>query len=235
MPLHHRPILVTLAAAVLLSSCSAGPDPETAVRQQMLTHFDLAEELRDHAIAGDLTRFRATARALAERELATDLPPDIFLQVGPLRHEAELASNARTVDAAARAAAEVARTCGDCHEANGVALPPAVPGPAVGPTTAQADLQTHMERLSRVTSRLWAGLAAPNASDWEAGSADLIALGGLPAGLEGLVAADQIDFVARRLRRLAEEARAATEPRYRVRALGEIWGTCADCHQQFGS
>lgn len=235
MPPRHRPILVTLAAAVLLSSCSAGPDPETAIRQQMLTHFDLAEELRDHAIAGDLTRFRATARALAERELATDLPADIFLQLGPLRHEAELASDARTVDAAARAAAEVARTCGDCHEANGVALPPTIPGPAVRPTTPQADLQTHMERLSRVTSRLWAGLAAPNASDWEAGSADLIALGGLPAGLEGLVTADEIDFAARRLRRLAEEAGAATESRHRVRALGEIWGTCADCHQQFGS
>jgi mono/diheme cytochrome c family protein len=194
----------------------------------MVNHYDIALELRDHAIAGDLTRARATARTLAELETTADLPPSVLLQLGPTRHEAEVMSDARTVEAAAQGAAEVAGTCGACHLANDVELPPAIPGPTPGSAT--DDLEAHMEGLSRVTRRLWAGLIAPNEEDWQTGAADLIAVGGLPSGLEGLVPARDVDLAARRLTRLAEEAASAHEDRYRVRALGEIWGTCAECH-----
>ncbi|MEX2472386.1 MAG: hypothetical protein WEA34_09420 [Gemmatimonadota bacterium] len=228
-------IFAALVTLVSVGACSGGPDPasRSPVGDQMTTHFELAVDLRDHAVSGDLTRFRSTARALSTLEPTADLPPDVFLQFGPLRYEAEVAADARTVEAAAQGAAEVAATCGDCHEQNGVSLPPAIPGPAVSrPVT---DPSLHMERLSRVTGRLWAGLVAPNEADWQAGAADLIDAGGLPGGLEGMVPDDMLRQAAQRLVRLAEEAASTRDERYRVRALGEIWGTCAECHQRVGS
>ena len=141
-------------------------------------------------------------------------------------------ADARTVEAAARGAAEVAGTCGTCHQANGVELPSAIPGPTPGSAT--NDLQAHMEGLSRITRRLWAGLVVPDEGDWQTGAADLIAVGGLPGGLEGMVPTADVELAAQRLTRLAEEAASAHEYRYRVRALGEIWGTCAECHVSLG-
>lgn len=227
--------LLSLVALLSVLACSGGPEPGApgAVGAQMGTHFDLALELRDHAVSGDLTRFRATARTLSSLEPTSDLPAGVFLQFGPLRYEAEVAADARTVEAAARGAAEVAATCGDCHQQNGVSLPPSIPGPAVSrPVT---DPSLHMERLSRVTGRLWAGLVGPNEADWQAGAADLIDAGGLPGGLEGMVSPAVLQQAAGRLVRLAEEAASTEDHRYRVRALGEIWGTCAECHQRVGS
>lgn len=231
---YTRTLPASLAALLALAACSPGPSPEEpgAVRERMVNHYDIALELRAHAIAGDLTRARATARALAELETTPDLPAEIFLQLGPLRHEAEVMADARTVEAAARGAAEVAATCGACHQANGVELPSAIPGPTPGRAT--NDLQAHMEGLSRITRRLWSGLVAPNDDDWQAGTADLIAVGGLPGGLEGMVPAQDVTLAADRLSRLAEEAASAHEDRFRVRALGEIWGTCAECHVSLG-
>jgi mono/diheme cytochrome c family protein len=227
--------LLPLVALLSVGACSGGPEPGSpgAVGNQMTTHFDLAVGLRDHAVSGDLTRFRSTARALSTLEPTADLPADVFLQFGPLRYEAEVAADARTVEAAARGAAEVAATCGDCHQQNDVSLPPSIPGPAVSrPVT---DPSLHMERLSRVTQRLWAGLVGANEADWQAGATDLIDAGGLPGGLEGMVPDDLVRQAAGRLVRLAEEAAGTDDPRYRVRALGEIWGTCAECHQRVGS
>ena len=233
--IHALAAFSALAATLLTAGCSAGPSPDQSgdVRARMVNHYDIALELRDHAIAGDLTRARATARALAELEATPDLPAEILLQLGPTRHEAEIMADARTVEAAARGAAEVAATCGACHEANDVELPAAIPGPV--PSTSTNDLQAHMQLLSRITRRLWAGLVGPNEEDWQAAAADLIAVGGLPGGLEGLVPEEDLALAARRLIRLAEEAAAAPEPRYKVRALGDIWGTCADCHVSLGA
>jgi hypothetical protein len=60
--------------------------------------------------------------------------------------------------------------------------------------------------------------------------AGLIAAANLPSGMGDPISAEDRAFDSRRLLRLAEEARDASTGRQRVRALGEIWGTCADCH-----
>jgi cytochrome c553 len=120
-----------LTLLVVMASCSTPNESfdGTRTQERMLTHFDLALELRTHAISGDLNRFRATAGAIAELGATPDLPAEIFLQFGPLRYEAEVGSEVRTHAAAARATAEIARTCGDCHEANGIELLPELPMP----------------------------------------------------------------------------------------------------------
>jgi len=201
-------------------------------RGQMLTHFDLALELRAHAINGDLARFRSAAHSLAELQPARDLPAEVFLQFGPLRYEARVGQDARTNEAASQAAAEIARTCGDCHAANEVDIPDAPLAP-VAPAGAE-DLVGHMDGLARVTGLLWAGLVGPSDASWQAGAAALIDAGALPEGLETRLPARDIDFASERLRRLGREASAAAEPEYRVRALSEIWATCSDCHEKLG-
>jgi cytochrome c553 len=219
-----------LTLLVVMGSCSSTPESfdGTRTQERMLTHFDLALELRTHAISGNLNRFRATAGAIAELGATPDLPAEIFLQFGPLRYEAEVGSEVRTHAAAARATAEIARTCGDCHEANGIELPAELPMPRA--TSADPDVLAHMERLTRTTRQLWSGLAGPAESDWQAGTAGLIEAGGLPSGLAGTISVADLEFASNRLRRLADEAAEAEAPGYRVRALGEIWGTCAECH-----
>jgi mono/diheme cytochrome c family protein len=228
-----RFLMSTVAVTVVATGCAPSPRPggDGATADRMVTHFDAALALRDHAIVGDLNRFRATSRALAELEATPDLPPEVFLQFGPLRYEAELGSEARTNAAAALAAAAVAGACGDCHRANGISLPEEAPVPAAQGRS--ADVRIHMERLSRVTRQLWSGLVSPSETAWQAGAAGLIEVAGLPSGLEATVPADDLAFASQRLRRLAEEAIATDGLAYRVRALGEIWGTCADCHVAF--
>ena len=71
-------------------------------RDQMITHFDLALELRSYAIWGDVDAFRSGSGEFANLNPARDLPAEVLLQLGPMRW--------------------VARTCGDGHIANEIPL-----------------------------------------------------------------------------------------------------------------
>ena len=162
---------VTLILA-LLAACSTAPPPYmgSPERGQMLAHFDLAVEMRGYAIHGDLERFRETAARLDDLDPADDLSPDVILQLGPMRWEARAGASARSIEDAARATAEVARTCGDCHLANEVALAGdfvlTMPSP-------RDDAQRHMAGLEWVTGLLWEGLVAPSEAAWAVGAEGL--------------------------------------------------------------
>lgn len=218
-----------LAIALTSAACSSAPEPYmgSPTRGQMIAHFDLAVELRDHAIHGELQSFRTTAEALAGLDPADELPPEILLQLGPMRWEAQAGANARTNEAAAQAAAEIARTCGDCHAANDIPLgarfASGVPGSA-------DDVRRHMAGLDRITELLWEGLIGPSDRTWAAGAEALLEAGALPDEMLEELSERDVRFASDRLQRLAREAAAATEPDYRVRALGEIWATCSECH-----
>lgn len=196
-------------------------------RGQMRAHFDLAIELRDYAILGDLTRFRAAATALSDLAPARDLPAEVHLQLGPTRWEARIGSDARTNEAAAQAAAEIARTCGDCHIANDVDMAAAFVARGAPPLPSD---DQHMAGLSRVTGLLWDGLIGPSNRSWSSGARALIDAGALPGALLASFPARDVEFASERLRRLGREAASAQEPAYRVKALAEIWATCSECH-----
>ena len=212
-------------AVLLLAGCSTAPEPYmgSPARGQMQAHFDLAVEMRGYAIHGDLERFRATAHDLAELDPARDLSSDLMLQLGPMRWEARAGADARTTEAAARATAEVARTCGECHRANDVALSDRV---VVTPPALDDDTNRHMTGLAWVTGLLWEGLIVPSDAAWAVGAEALIDYGVL---LEETPARD-LRLASGSLRRLGREASGATEPEDRVRALGDIWATCSGCH-----
>jgi mono/diheme cytochrome c family protein len=221
----------TAVALLLATGCSSAPAPYqgSPTRGQMLAHFDLALELRAHAINGDLARFRMAAQELADLDPAHDLPAEIILQLGPMRWEAQAAAGARTVEAAAQGAAEVARTCGDCHAANGVPLGDRF---VVGERPPTGDTEQHMAGLAWITRLLWDGLVGPSDVTWNAGARALAEAGALPDELLTELPERDVRFASDRLQRLAGEAAAAREPEHRVQALGEIWATCSDCHSR---
>ena len=91
-----------------------------------------------------------------------------------------------------------------------------------------------MVELSQVTRQLWAGLVGPDEGQWMAGAEGLVDAGRLPSGISDRVSEVDLDLVNERLQRLGREAAAARQTDDRVRALGDIWGTCSDCHMEAG-
>lgn len=225
----HLGKLLSLTAVLVGVGCAAAPEPfmGSPTRGQMIAHFDLAIELRGHAIRGDLQRFRSTAQDLADLDPARDLPTDVILQLGPMRWEAQAGASARTNEAAAQAAAEVARTCGDCHLANDAGLGDRFVAAAPQPSE---DTERHMAGLAWTSRLLWEGLAGPSDRAWAAGADALMTGGALPDELLRALPDRDVQFASDRLQRLGREAAEAQEPEYRVRALGEIWATCSECH-----
>lgn len=222
-------IVVTGPLAVL-GACANRPEPfmGSAERGQMITHFDLALEARDLTIMGDVPLFRATARDLAELQPARDLPDELMLQLGPMRWEARAAAEASTVDEAARGTAEIARTCGDCHEANDAGLGERFT--VGGPPPAGSD-RRHMAGLAWATRLLWDGLVGPSDRTWYVGAEGLIELGALPEGIEDRRAREAVADASEHLRALGRAAASAESAEERVPVLADILSACGDCHE----
>ncbi len=223
------PTLASFVAVATVAACSARPEPYmgSPSRGQMITHFDLAVDARGYALNGDVDAFRETAEDLAELEPAQDLPPEIILQLGPLRYEAREGANARSVQAAAVASARIAQTCGDCHEANNVPLGDRF---TIGGPPPPGSAARHMAGLAWTSRLLWDGLIGPSDRTWTAGAQGLVELGVLPEGLPTDLPPGEARVAGVRLRQLAERALLTYEPDERVEILAEIWTTCAGCH-----
>ena len=89
-----------------------------------------------------------------------------------------------------------------------------------------------MTGLARITTPLWDGLVGPSEPSWAVGARGLIEAGALPDALLASFPARDLAFASERLPRLGREAAEAREPDERVRALGEIWATCSECHSR---
>jgi len=222
-------VAVVVGIAIGFWACAARPDPYlgSPSRGQMITHFDLALDARQHALFGELDDFRRVADELAQLEPTDDLPAEIILQLGPMRWEAREAARARTVEEAASGASNIAATCGDCHAANGVPLgdrftlggPPPPGSPA-----------RHMAGLNWASRLLWDGLVGPSDRTWFTGAEGLKELGALPEGLPTDHDQNAVATMGARLRQLGDKATLARANRERVDVLADIWATCADCH-----
>lgn len=219
--------LLTLAGA-----CVSRPEPfmGSPTRGQMLSHFDLALDARTYAILGDVAEFRRVTADLSDLQPARDLPAEVTLQLGPMRWEAREAARARTTEEAARGAAEIARTCGDCHEANDVGLADrfTTGGPPPPGSTGR-----HMAGLAWASRLLWDGLVGPSDLTWYTGAEGLIELGALPEGLETAVPATDVEAASGRLRELGRAATSIDDPQARVELLAEVWEECSGCHAAF--
>lgn len=223
------PGLLVPALVIWVAACASRPEPfeGSPTRGQMLAHFDLALEAREHAIFGDVEAFREASDDLADLDPARDLPPEVTLQLGPMRWEAREATRAGTKQEAAMGAARIAETCGDCHLANAVGLADrfTLGGPPPAGSAAR-----HMAGLAWASRLLWDGLVGPSDRTWYTGAEGLIELGALPEGIEGVVDPTVVRAASARLRRLGRQATEAESSKERVEILGDIWTTCARCH-----
>ncbi len=126
------------------------------------------------------------------------------------------------VHGAALAVADVAGQCGACHRAAGVDLGDRF---VIGGVSAREGTGAHMARQSWISRLLWDGLVGPSNRTWAEGASQLQVIPDLPDD------AWEADAWLE-LRRLGQSAEAARTRTDRVRALGQIWGACADCHQR---
>lgn len=231
MRIRTRRSVMVMGLLVTGLACAPRPAPYegSPTRGQMITHFDYAVEARGAALSGDVTAFRNAAKALAELQPARDLPPDVILQLGPMRWEAREGTLVKTADEAAMAAARIAQTCGDCHTANHVPLGErfTLGGPPPAGSTAR-----HMAGLAWASRLLWDGLIGPSDRTWSTGAAGIVELGLLPEGLRPMLPPGDAAVYAARLRQLGERAVLTRDSDRRVEVLAEIWGTCAECHAE---
>lgn len=218
------------ALVIALAGCGVpgGPAP---VRELMVNHYDLAAQLRESALIGDLAGVRRSAVRLADLQRPTDLGPERAPQLLPLSRAARDASLSESVDEAARASARVARSCGDCHLANGAGLGDRL---AAGPAPSGGAAREHVAVLSRVSGLLWNGVAGPSDDLWSAGAEALGGSGTLSAQSAPGLPTEYVDLARARLQRLGGEAVRASGAEGRERMLGEIWATCAECHSRAG-
>jgi len=222
-------LAAVMGCAILLTACASRPDPfmGSPERGQMLTHFDLALDMRGFAIHGNIDAFRETAQELADLEPAEDLPAAMILQFGDMRWEASEGALVETTEDAAQAAARIAATCGECHEANTVGLGERFtlggPPPAGSPAR-------HMAGLAWASRLLWNGLVGPSDRTWFTGAEGLIELGALPEGLPTGYSENDVAVAGARLRQLGDRATLQRDVAGRTDVLGDIWATCAGCH-----
>ena len=153
------------------SSTKSGDGPlgpvervKRATTGKMGAHFGDVVEIHTSLVHGALDDARKAAR-----ELADDRPDVVLEEWAPyllaLRGTAEDLGRAGSLEEAAPLAASLAKTCGDCHEAQGARLE-LIPG---APPPKSDDNAERMRRHAWAFNRLWEGLVLPSDESWRLG------------------------------------------------------------------
>jgi len=215
-----------VSAALLLAACGASqpaaecqpaPDTQTTMRD----HFAYTRATLPLIINGKLAAARAKAASIA-----MVLLPDKLTHWGPfverMRAAAETLADTHSLSIAARALADVAVECGQCHKSLDVDVRFE---PVAEPTDG-----SQMRHHAWAASRMWEGLVGPSDKLWAAGAAGLqwtaLHEPELAPNVESL-----IKSLAGRVRTLGARAATADNPISRARVYGQLLGTCAVCHQ----
>ena len=198
----------------------------------MQMHFTAARAIRTFVIAGQLDGVPESAEWLIEHETPPGLPAGWRPYIADMRQYAEEAADAGHLVFAAAALAEMARTCGECHAANGVRIDfeANVESPPAG-----SNMNAKMRRHLWATERLWEGLIGPSDLAWNRG---VTLLAGTHLEVADFnVMPEQAPTLRYLLKRKREIGRAGVEAktgRERSALYGEFLGMCGDCHQLVG-
>lgn len=226
--------ILLLIPALLIAGCQPSSGPPTAaspVLEQMFAHFAMARDLRTAAVNGDMDQLRVTAEALADTEPTWGMPPGSETFRRDVHAAARRVAAAADMADAAQGVAQVAAQCGACHLANDGSLGEKF---QVAAPLMNDPVTRHANRLSWASRLLWDGLVGPSEAMWRTGAAALASTEGIPAPRGTQVPAALVDRAGERLAGLGTDAAVAVDIGVRVRILGEIWATCADCHTQAG-
>jgi hypothetical protein len=231
---HSSPVSLLLLATVVAGLNAAAapapapaqvrPTPERAAHMQV--HFSQVMTVHEAVIRGDLAAVQAPAAWLTQHEGPSSLPPGSAPFVAEMRRAAARTAKATTVLEAAMGAADMLKTCGDCHR--GVGTMPAVATPS-GPEV--GGIVGHMLAHQRATDQMVQGLVVPSSDAWRKGAAGLAvaplrrsSLPDDPKLTSELVASEK------RIHELADQAGKAGDPGARAVSYGQIIARCADCH-----
>jgi len=214
------PIAVGVVVLVAVS-CRTRTD---AVRTHMQEHFTQAGLVHAAVVGGDLATVAAPARWIAEHD-PVEAPASWDPYISTMRREASVLVTASDIEAAAASAANLIRTCGDCHGSLSAGVTfTASPGPIPEPGAVP-----HMRRHNWAAERMWEGLARPSVEAWNQGAA---ALEEAPLTAEELNAEPDVAALAQHVHDLGREAAATVSWRARTEVYGRFIATCAACHQQ---
>jgi cytochrome c553 len=193
----------------------------------MAEHFGRAKMVHTSVMYGDLALARDAARGLASGPEPGGLPPGSEPFILELREAAASAAMAQDFAGAALAAGWMARTCGECHQAQHVELKPGVSSRPEGPR----ELTAHMQRYRWAVDRMWEGVIGPSEASW---AAALAVLESEPPDVTELVdrGVGYAAALAQRVPELAREGRSAGDVSPRSEVFGQLLAACADCHEQ---
>lgn len=211
-------------ASAAQAQYAVAPDPAA----RMYDHFEESIKIKDAIIAGDLAGVRTPARGLAER--IGPYPESWRPFMSTSRRFARDAGAARDLRAAAQAAAGLANTCGDCHDALDAEV--RLPGVEPLPRARRRDARKHMSQHQWAADRLWEALVTHSDAAWSTGAK---ALDGAPLNMKVLTAdvklPDDVIRLGDRVHALGAVARKTADWPTRASLYGQLLATCAVCHQ----
>jgi len=199
----------------------------TEITAHMHEHLDHVNAIKVAVIAGNLEDVREPANWLANHEEPAWLP-----SVEEMRLYAARTATADDLVDAASALSEIARTCGDCHEASGVSV---AMGYSAPPSPDAQGLATQMQRHLWAADRMWAALIGPSDAAWKQGAE---VLADVQLTVSDIAEKDdqqaQILDLTQRAQAVGVLARQSTSVELRSGLLGEFLSLCATCHSLTG-
>jgi len=229
------PGLLIAATSMLIASATAQESteaPGAEVAEHMHEHLSAISAMKTFIIAGQLDGMREPAVWMEEHVATPGLPGDWEPYVTQMRRYAGEAASARHLVFAAASVSEMARVCGDCHEANGAEVGL---GNIGSPPADNQDVRTQMRRHLWAVNRMWQGLIGPSDSAWTGGS-EVLAMVRVKASDIARAPNEepQVNYLIKRLREIGAAGSEATSRESRSVLYGELLSLCADCHTWTG-
>lgn len=237
MRFHQLATTALLLTAVFgLAACVSAEDesskPSASFAEHMHGHLDQISAVKAAVIAGDLAAVREPAAWLAEHEQPPGMPDAWAPYIDNMRMQAKAAASATNLETVASAVSEMARSCGDCHQASGFAV-------AFGfdqrPPGDVQNLMTQMQRHLWAADRMWDGLIGPSDKAWEWGTEMLSEVTLTSAQITTEPAKEeQVDELVQEIRAVGNQGNTAPAGESRSAVYGRFLSLCANCHSLTG-
>lgn len=227
---------LSLILALVAAACGSADDRATQQRESFAEHMHghlvHVRAIKTGVIGGDLEATREHAVWLSEHDEPPGMPEAWSPYVKEMRQYAATAAAARDLETVAIAISEIARTCGECHLANGANLAFEVDR---RPPEDMEDLVTQMRRHLWAADRMWEGLLRPSDEAWISGT-ELLADVHLTASLIGGEPASKVRVgdLVQQARALGEQGGRTERGPERSILYGKFLALCASCHTLTG-
>lgn len=227
-------VCITASAACKGGSDGAKPTraapsalPEVEKVALMERHYRSAIAAHDALVRGDVGAVRTDLGSLAAQPAPAGAPASWSPYDARLRAAARDAHNAKDVNEAATALANVVEACGTCHERLGAGPDYHKPPRQAGTSRVETEMLGHRW----ASERLWEGVTGPWDDAWQRGAAALAKANVFPpdAGESDALRAQEAA-----LRALGEQALRSHGIHDRSVLYGRMLGTCASCHTLAG-